>query len=127
NGIKLTSVECETEYVVERGIECYERLKKPLQGSPAAAFLPMSVGIMYALDEKARADKLPLSNLAGRIEAADGRVFPYSFPILLSGHAETSGIINYIASREGGKEKLKGTKIVLLYHGSPYGKDAIPL
>ncbi len=27
NGVKLTWSECETEYVVEKGVECYERLK----------------------------------------------------------------------------------------------------
>ena len=37
NGVKLTWSECETEYVVERGVECYERLKKGLNGAPAAA------------------------------------------------------------------------------------------
>src|SRR5664279_1307769 len=34
NGVKLTWSECETEYVVERGVECYERLKKGLNGAP---------------------------------------------------------------------------------------------
>ena len=28
NGVKFTWSECETEYVVEKGVECYERLKK---------------------------------------------------------------------------------------------------
>src|SRR6201996_9740776 len=37
NGVKLTWSECETEYVVERGVECYERLKGGLNGAPAAA------------------------------------------------------------------------------------------
>ena len=37
NGVKLTWSECETEYVVEKGVECYERLKGGLNGAPAAA------------------------------------------------------------------------------------------
>ena len=32
NGVKLTWNECETEYAVERGVECYERMKT--QGKP---------------------------------------------------------------------------------------------
>ncbi|HZU83672.1 MAG TPA: hypothetical protein VE987_12180, partial [Polyangiaceae bacterium] len=36
NGVKLTWSECETEYVVERGVECYERLKGGLNGAPVA-------------------------------------------------------------------------------------------
>ncbi|HXQ99410.1 MAG TPA: ABC transporter substrate-binding protein, partial [Pseudomonas sp.] len=40
NGVKLTWSECETEYVVEKGVECYERLKGGLNGAPAAATNP---------------------------------------------------------------------------------------
>src|SRR5689334_6590285 len=58
NGVKLTWNECETEYKVERGVECYERMKT--QGTPGpAAFNPLSVGIAYALIERATADKIP--------------------------------------------------------------------
>jgi hypothetical protein len=35
NGVKLVWKECETEYVVEKGVECYERLKKAAHGAPA--------------------------------------------------------------------------------------------
>ena len=41
SGVKLTWSECETEYVVERGVECYERLKKGFNGAPAAATNPL--------------------------------------------------------------------------------------
>jgi branched-chain amino acid transport system substrate-binding protein len=35
--------------------------------------------------------------------------------------------VNYIAGKEGGHEALKGKKIAVLYHGSPYGKETIPI
>jgi branched-chain amino acid transport system substrate-binding protein len=35
--------------------------------------------------------------------------------------------VNYLASKEGGIDKLKGKKIVVLYHGLPYGKETIPI
>jgi len=57
NGVKLTWSECETEYVVEKGVECYERLKKGHNGAPAAATNPLSVGIAYATLERSTADK----------------------------------------------------------------------
>src|SRR4051794_20252057 len=60
NGVRLTWSECETEYVVERGVECYERLKRGLNGAPAAAFNPLSVGIAYALIDRAATDKNPI-------------------------------------------------------------------
>ncbi|MFZ5896323.1 MAG: ABC transporter substrate-binding protein [Myxococcota bacterium] len=124
NGVKLTWSECETEYVVERGVECYERLKKGLNGAPAAATNPLSVGIAYATLDRSTTDKIPLITINhGRTDSTDGRVFPYVFPLQLNPYSEVSAIINYIATREGGAEKLAKKKIVTLYHGSPYGKE----
>jgi len=128
NGVRLTWSECETEYVVERGVECYERLKKGLNGAPAAAFNPLSVGIAYALIERATADKNPIITINhGRTDSTDGRVFPYVFPLQLNPYSEIAAIVTWIGEREGGAEKLRGKKIVTLYHGSPYGKETIPI
>ncbi len=128
NGVKLTWSECETEYVVERGVECYERLKGGLNGAPAAAMNPLSVGIAYALIDRSTTDKIPLITINhGRTDSTDGRVFPYVFPLVLNPYSEVSAIVNYIGQREGGTDKLSGKKIAVLYHGSPYGKETIPI
>ncbi len=128
NGVKLTWSECETEYVVEKGVECYERLKKGLNGAPAAATNPLSVGIAYATLERSTADKIPLITINhGRTDSTDGSVFPYAFPLQLNPYSEVSAIINYIGGKFGRLDKLKGKKIVTLYHGSPYGKETIPV
>ncbi len=128
NGVKFTWSECETEYVVEKGVECYERLKKGLNGAPAAATNPLSVGIAYATLERSTADKLPLITINhGRTDSTDGSVFPYVFPLQLNPYSEVSAIINYIADKSGGLDKLKGKKIVTLFHGSPYGKETNPI
>ncbi|WP_347986527.1 ABC transporter substrate-binding protein [Methylomonas sp. AM2-LC] len=128
NGVKLTWSECETEYVVEKGVECYERLKQGLNGAPAAATNPLSVGIAYATLDRSTADKLPLITINhGRTDSTDGSVFPYIFPLQLNPYSEVSAIINYIGSKVGGVDKLKGQKIVTLFHGSPYGKETNPI
>ncbi len=128
NGVKLVWSECETEYVVEKGVECYERLKKGLNGTPAAATNPLSVGIAYATLERSTKDKLPLITINhGRTDSTDGRVFPYVFPLQLNPYSEVSAIINYLGQQSGGIDHLKGKKIVVLYHGSPYGKETIPV
>ncbi|WP_017939880.1 ABC transporter substrate-binding protein [Zestomonas thermotolerans] len=124
NGVKLTWSECETEYVVEKGVECYERLKKGLNGAPAAATNPLSVGIAYATLDRSTADKLPLITINhGRTDSTDGSVFPYVFPLQLNPYSEVSAIVNWIGEQSGGAAQLKGKKIVTLYHGSPYGKE----
>lgn len=128
NGVKFTWNECETEYVVEKGVECYERLKKGLNGAPAAATNPLSVGIAYATLERSTTDKLPLITINhGRTDSTDGRVFPYVFPLQLNPYSEVSAIVNYIGTQSGGLDKLRGKKIVTLYHGSPYGKETVPV
>ncbi|MDO9382046.1 MAG: ABC transporter substrate-binding protein [Hyphomicrobiaceae bacterium] len=125
NGVKLTWEEGETQYEVERGVEVYERLKNRAN---IAAWNPLSVGIAYAMIDRISKDRVPLITINhGRTDSTDGRVFPYVFPLLLNPYSETSGIINYLASREGGVDKLKGKKLVVLYHGSPYGKETIPI
>jgi branched-chain amino acid transport system substrate-binding protein len=86
------------------------------------------VGIAYAMIDRITKDKVPLVTINhGRTDSTDGRVFPYVFPLLLNPYSETSGIVEYLGNREGGLDKLKGKTIAVLYHGSPYGKETIPI
>ena len=127
NGVKITFEECETGYATDRGVECYERLKgKGPTG--ASVFNPLSTGITYALTEKAPADKIPLITMGyGRSESADGSVFPWNFPLLGTYWTAADIMIHFIANKAGGYDKLKGKKITLVYHDSPYGKEPIPV
>ena len=127
NGVKLTWDECETEYNNARGVECWERMKK---GGPTGntVFHPLSTGITYSVIEKAPADKIPVISLGyGRTDASDGRVFPYVFPLLTNYWSQNTAKIKFIGSKEGGMDKLKGKKIVNIYHDSAYGKETIPV
>ena len=36
-------------------------------------------------------------------------------------------LIQHIGKKEGGMDKLKGKKIALVYHDSPFGKEPIPV
>jgi branched-chain amino acid transport system substrate-binding protein len=127
NGVKIVFEECETGYATDRGVECYERLKgKGPTG--AAAFSPLSTGITYALTEKVTADKIPLITMGyGRSESVDGSVFRWNFPLLGTYWDAADILIQHIGTLNGGLDKLKGKKITLLYHDSPYGKEPIPL
>ncbi|MBV8209101.1 MAG: ABC transporter substrate-binding protein [Burkholderiaceae bacterium] len=127
NGVKLTYEECETGYATDRGVECYERLKgKGPTG--ASAVEPISTGITYALTDRAPVDKIPLVTLGyGRADSEDGQVFQWNFPLLGTYWTGADILIQHIAKKEGGFDKLKGKKIALVYHDSPYGKEPIPL
>ena len=127
NGVKLTWRECETEWSTDRIVECYERYKHGLDGAPVAFFFTHSTPASYALMDKGRADHIPLIDAGGgRTESTDGRIFPYAFPLLLNYYSQASVGINYLAQREGGLDKLKGKKIVTVYHDSAYGRETQP-
>ena len=125
NGVKLTFEECETGYATDRGVECYERLKSR---PGVALFDPQATGITFALTEKAPVDKVPLITLGyGLSVAQDGMAFKWNFPLM--GHYWTASdiLVQHIGKNAGGMDKLKGKKIALVYHDSPFGKEPIPL
>jgi branched-chain amino acid transport system substrate-binding protein len=126
NGVKIIVEECETGYATDRGVECYERLKGKHGG--ATVVQPLSTGITFALTEKAPVDKIPLVTAGyGRSESQDGSVFAWNFPLIGTYWMGADVLVQHIAKKEGGFDKLKGKKIALVYHDSPYGKEPIAL
>lgn len=126
NGVKTLTEECETAYATDRGVECYERLKGKHGG--ATVFQPLSTGITFALTEKVPGDKIPLITSGyGRSDSADGLLFKWNFPLI--GHYWVAGdtLLQHIAKKAGGFESLKGKKIAVGYHDSPFGKELLPI
>ncbi len=126
NGVKMAWEECETEYNASRGVECYERLKK--KGSGASSVEPLSTGIAYGLLDRVGVDKIPMTTFGyGSANTADGRVFNWVFPIGTSYWSQAAAMITYLGQQVGGMDKLKGKKIVDLYHDSAFGKEPLPV
>lgn len=126
NGVKIAWEECETGYDTARSVECYERLKG--QGGGAALVHPWSTGATFAITAKAPVDKIPLVTTGyGLSESADGRVFKWNFPLAGTYWTAADVIIQAMGQKVGGLDKLKGKKIALVYHDSPFGKEPIPL
>ena len=126
NGVKLSWEECETEYNASRGVECYERLKSKNGG--ASLVEPLSTGIAYGILDRVGTDKIPMTTLGyGRSDAANGKVFPYVFPLLSTYWNQAGAMVVYLGEKSGGMDKLKGKKIVHLYHDSAYGKEPLPV
>jgi branched-chain amino acid transport system substrate-binding protein len=123
NGVKISMEECDTGYATDRGVECYERLKGKAGG---AVFQPLSTGITFALTEKAPGDKNPLITAGyGRSESSNGNVFKWNFPLMGTYWTGADILMQHITKLNGGN--VKGKKIALVYHDSPYGKEPIPL
>jgi branched-chain amino acid transport system substrate-binding protein len=123
NGVKISFEECDTGYATDRGVECYERLKGKANGG---VFQPLSTGITFALTEKAPGDKNPLITAGyGRSESSNGNVFKWNFPLMGTYWTGADILMQHITKLNNGN--LKGKKITLVYHDSPYGKEPIPL
>ena len=127
NGVKLVWEDCDTVYDVDRGVECYERLKAK-GPTGAAVFHPPGTHIVYALTERATHDQIPLLTVGfGRADASDGRVFPYVFTPPINYWSQNTAKIRFIGQRVGGMEQLKGLKIVHVYHDSDYGQETLAM
>lgn len=126
NGVKLKIWECETAYTIERGVECYERFKQGVDGAKAAIYSPNAAHIAEALMEANKRDEIPSFNLNyGRDAAINGSVFPYMFPIMLTGYNGISAQINYIRSILPEGETMADQKIALVYIDGAYGRAVI--
>ncbi|WP_210396925.1 ABC transporter substrate-binding protein [Motiliproteus sediminis] len=127
NGVRLVWEECETEYRTPKAVACYEQLKHKGEKG-ASLFQFVSTGATYAVLERAREDRIPLLSIGyGRTDSADGRVFPYVFPLVTTYWSQNSAKIRFIGLQEGGMDKLRGKVIVNLHHGSGYGRETIPI
>jgi branched-chain amino acid transport system substrate-binding protein len=81
----------------------------------------------FLLTDKADTDKIPLLTPGyGRAASKNGSVFLWNFPLLGRYWSASDIIIQHIGKKLGGLERLKGKKIALLFHDSPYGKEPIP-
>ena len=126
NGVKLTWDECETQYEVERGVECYERQKSHAD----VRRLEPALGRHRLRDDR------PHHRRQGAADHRQPR--PHRFhrrprvPLRLPAAAQPlqRDLRHHQLHRlpsEAASTSSKGKKIVVLYHGSPYGKETIPI
>jgi branched-chain amino acid transport system substrate-binding protein len=86
---------------------------------------PLSTGITYALTDKVANDKIVLFTTGyGRADSVDGSVFGWNFPLLGTYWSAADMLVQHVKKKD---KSLKGKKIALVYHDSPYGKEPIKL
>jgi branched-chain amino acid transport system substrate-binding protein len=120
-GYKIKVIEVDNEYKVPPAVEAHERFKKEgavlegLYGTPQTA----------ALNKKLEEDKiLGTSPGFGTAVAADGKRFPYTFPIAASYWSQAGAAVEFAKEKLGG---LKGKKIAFLFYDNPAGKEPLPI
>ena len=104
----------------QRGIECYEKMKR--EGAVAFDFL--STPVSRAVLPRAMADgNVMVQSFVGRGDAVDGDVFKWIFPIGPTYWGQMANNIHYIKTKSN--NNLKGVKISFIYPDYPFGQEPI--
>ena len=104
----------------QRGIECYEKLKR----EGVMVFDMLSTPVSRAVLPRVMKDgNILIQSLAGRGDAVDGDVFKWVFPIGPTYWGQVANDVEYIKQKSGGN--LKGVKVAFLYVDYPFGQEPI--
>ncbi len=121
-GYKIKSNELDNEYKVPQAVEEYERQKQ----MGAVSMLIYGTPQAQALNQKLVEDKIPGTSPGFGISAsADGKRFPYLFPVAATYWSQAAGAIQFIKDKLGGS--LKGKKIAYVYYDNPAGHEPMPI
>ena len=104
----------------QRGIECYEKLKR--EGVMVFDFLstPVSRAVLPRISKDGN---IMMQSLAGRGDTVDGEVFKWVFPVGPTYWGQAANDVAYIKQKHGGN--LKGVKIAFFYIDYPFGQEPI--
>ena len=121
-GYKIRAMEIDNEYKVPPAVESYERFKKEGAVSVAIYGTPM----VQALAARGAEDKIPGTSPGfGSASGADGKRYPYMFPIAATYWSQGAAGVKYAKERLGGS--LKGKKIAFLFYDNPAGREPLPI
>ncbi len=121
-GQKVEIVAADHGNELQRGIECYDRLKR--EGVMMFDFL--STPVSRAVLPRAMADgNVMMQSFVGRGDAIDGDVFKWIFPIGPTYWGQMANNIQYIKNQRKGD--LKGAKIGFIYPDYAFGQEPIPV
>ncbi|MBV9835855.1 MAG: ABC transporter substrate-binding protein [Alphaproteobacteria bacterium] len=120
DGHQLKVIEIDNEYKVPQGMESYERFKK----EGAVSVLLYGTPHTMALTAKLTEDKIPGTSPGfGTAAGADGKRYPYLFPIAATYWSQAAAAVKFAKDKFGGN--LKGKKIAYLFYDNPAGKEPL--
>ena len=106
----------------QRGIECYEKLKR----DGVMVFDMLSTPVSRAVLPRIMTDgNILLQSFVGRGDAIDGDVFKWVFPVGPTYWGQVANDVQYIKNQQKGN--LKGVKIAFIYPDYAFGQEPIPV
>ena len=122
DGWMIRGDEIDNGYKVPEGIEAYERQKQMGAVMMTLYGTPQTVALNQRLEE----DHIPTTSPGFGISAsADGKRFPYLFPIAATYWSQGAASVKFAKDKLGGD--LKGKKIAYVYYDNPAGKEPLPI
>ncbi|MBL8382490.1 MAG: ABC transporter substrate-binding protein [Burkholderiales bacterium] len=104
----------------QRGIECYEKLKR----EGVMVFDMLSTPVSRAVLPRVMKDgNILAQSFVGRGDAVDGDVFKWVFPIGPTYWGQAANNMQYIKTRHN--NSLKGVKVAFMYIDYPFGQEPI--
>ena len=121
-GQKIELVVQDTGNEPQRGIECYEKLKR----EGVMIFDTLSTPVSRAVLPRIMQDQnILLQSFVGRGDAIDGDVFKWVFPIGPTYWGQMANNVQFIKNKSNGN--LKGVKIAFIYPDYAFGQEPIPI
>jgi branched-chain amino acid transport system substrate-binding protein len=121
-GYRIKYIEIDHEYKVPQGVEAYEREKR----EGAVSMMVYGTPHVQALNQKLTEDKIPGTSPGFGIAAsADGKRYPYLFPVAATYWSQGAAAIHFVKDKLGGS--LKGEKIAYIFYDNPAGREPLPV
>lgn len=106
----------------QRGVECYEQLKR----EGVFVFDTLSTPVSLAILPRATKDhRILMQSLVGRGDAVDGTVFNWIYPVGPTYWGQAANDIAYIKQLNGGD--LSRVKVGFVYFDYPFGQEPIEI
>jgi branched-chain amino acid transport system substrate-binding protein len=121
-GYRIKYLEIDHEYKVPQGVEAYEREKR----DGAVSMMVYGTPQVQALNQKLTEDKIPGTSPGFGIAAsADGKRYPYLFPVAATYWSQGAAAIQFVKDKLGGN--LQGKKIAYVFYDNPAGREPLPV
>ncbi|MGE0426245.1 MAG: ABC transporter substrate-binding protein [Reyranellaceae bacterium] len=121
-GYKVKILEIDHEYKVPPAVESHERFKKEGAIMTSAFGTPQLLALLKKFEE----DKMPVTSPGiGSSAAADGKKYPWVFPIAATYWSQIGGAAEFAKKQLGGN--LKDKKIAYMFFDNPAGREPIPV
>ncbi len=109
-------------YNVPRGVEAYERSKQ----AGHVSYMLYGTPHTYALTPKLTQDKVPGTSPGfGSAGAANGKVYPYIFPVAATYWSQAAASIKFVMDQWKAEGKSGKPKVAYIYYDNPAGREPL--